>query len=76
MARTFTSNWKLAGLWLLRLLALCLIVGTLLSTTDLNQWWIRIWDFPRVQILVAMVLAAIALWFFDRGWRPWVPLRV
>lgn len=74
MARTFTSNWKLAGLWLLRLLALCLIAGTLLSTTDLNQWWIRIWDFPRVQILIAMVLVAIALWFFDRGWRPWVPL--
>lgn len=74
MARTFTSNWKLAGLWLLRLLALCLIAGTLLSTTDLNQWWIRIWDFPRVQILIAMVLVALALWFFDRGWRPWVPL--
>ena len=74
MARTSTNIWGLAGLWLLRLFALSLIAGTLLSTTDLNQWWIRIWDFPRVQILIAMVLAAIALWFLDRDWRPWLPL--
>jgi|TARA_R100000501_G_scaffold13654_3_gene24944 endonuclease/exonuclease/phosphatase (EEP) superfamily protein YafD len=74
MARTFTINWNQAALWLLRLLSLCLIAGTLLSTTDLNQWWIRVWDFPRVQILIAMVSAAIALWFLDRRWRPWGPL--
>lgn len=74
MARTLTGNLKQAGLWLLRLLALLLVAGTLLSTTDLNQWWIRIWDFPRVQILVVMVLMAIALWFLDRRWRPWIPL--
>lgn len=74
MARMVTSNWERAGLWLLRLLAIFLIAGTLLSTTDLNQWWIRIWDFPRVQILIAMVLAAIALWFLDRRWAPWFPL--
>ncbi|GMN03214.1 endonuclease/exonuclease/phosphatase family protein [Erythrobacter sp. MTPC3] len=66
--------WKSAGLWLLRLIAICLIAGTLLSTTDLNQWWVRIWDFPRVQILIVTILAAIGLWFFDRGWRPWLPL--
>lgn len=74
MARTLASNGKLAGLWFLRLFALLLIAGTLLSTADLNQWWIRIWDFPRVQILTAMVLAAIALWFIDRPWRPWLPV--
>ncbi|WP_336986855.1 endonuclease/exonuclease/phosphatase family protein [Altererythrobacter aquiaggeris] len=68
------GKWKLAGRWLLRLVAIILIAGTLLSTTDLNQWWIRIWDFPRVQILIAMVVTAMALWFLDRGWRPWFPL--
>ena len=69
-----TGKWKTAGLWLLRVLAILLIAGTLLSTTDLNQWWIRIWDFPRVQILIAMIVLGAALWFFDRGWRPWIPL--
>lgn len=65
---------KLAALWLLRLLAGVLIAGTLLSTTDLNEWWIRIWDFPRVQILIAMIAIGIALWFFDRAWRPFIPI--
>lgn len=74
MPTTKTSRWKLAGLWLLRFIGFCLIAGSLLSTTDFNQWWIRIWDFPRVQILVAMIVTAIALCFLDRGWRPWAPL--
>lgn len=47
-----------------------------MSTTDLNQWWIRMWDFPRLQILIAMVLAGAALWFLDGKWRPWLPLIV
>ena len=74
MVRALTNNWQLVGLWLLRLIALFLIGGTLLSTSELNEWWVRIWDFPRAQILIVMVLAAIGLWFFDRGWRPWLPL--
>ena len=52
-------------------MGILLVVGTLASTTDANQWWIRIWDFPRIQIFVALVVAAIGLWFLDRPWRPW-----
>mgnify|MGYP001974342522 CR=1 FL=1 len=63
-------------LWALRATAALLVLGSVLSTTDLNQWWIRIWDFPRLQILVAMVLVAAALWKFDRAWRPWLPLAL
>ncbi|MEP2234229.1 MAG: endonuclease/exonuclease/phosphatase family protein [Alteripontixanthobacter sp.] len=73
MDRALKHRLKMAGIWLLRSIAVLLIAGTLLSTTDLNQWWIRIWDFPRVQILIAMVLVAAALYFLDR-WRPWLPL--
>lgn len=65
---------KRIAIWLLRGFAALLVVGSLLSTTDLNQWWIRIWDFPRIQIFLAMVASALALWIIDRRWRPWMPL--
>ena len=55
-------GWRTTLLWLLRVIAALLVLGSVLSTTDLNQWWIRIWDFPRLQILAAMILAAVALW--------------
>ncbi|MFN2100241.1 endonuclease/exonuclease/phosphatase family protein [Altererythrobacter sp. MF3-039] len=74
MAEVTGQNGKTVGRWVLRALALVLVAGTLLSTTDLNQWWIRIWDFPRIQLLIAMVVIAAALWLFDRPWRPWLPL--
>ena len=70
------NTWKTAGIWLLRGFAALLVAGSLMSTTDFNQWWIRIWDFPRVQILLAMVASAVALWVFDRAWRPWMPLAL
>ncbi|WP_417318564.1 endonuclease/exonuclease/phosphatase family protein [Erythrobacter aureus] len=70
------SGWRAPLLWLLRVIAALLVFGSVLSTTDLNQWWIRIWDFPRLQILVAMVLIAAALWKLDRAWRPWLPLAL
>ncbi|QYJ08265.1 endonuclease/exonuclease/phosphatase family protein [Qipengyuania flava] len=70
------TGWKLAGIWALRAISVLLVVGSLLSTTELNQWWIRIWDFPRIQILAGMILCLIALAKFDRGWRPWLPLAL
>ena len=76
MALTAETGWKNVGVWALRLFAALLVGGSLLSTTDFNQWWIRIWDFPRVQILLAMLASAFALWFFDKAWRPWLPLAL
>ena len=69
-------NWRIVGIWALRVLALVLAVGTLLSATDLNQWWIRGWDFPRIQVLIALVASAIALFLFDRKGRPYLPLAL
>ena len=60
---------RLAGLVLLRLVAIALVVLTLFSVTDLNAWWIRIWDFPRLQIAVLMLLVLIAVIAWDRRWR-------
>ena len=73
---TEATGWRRAGIWVLRTLAFLLVAGSLASTTDLNEWWIRIWDFPRVQILVAMIASAIGLWYLDRAWRPWIPIAL
>lgn len=69
-------NWKSYGVWALRAVALLLVGGSLLSTTDLNQWWIRIWDFPRIQILIAMIATMFALHRFDKAWSPWLPIAL
>ena len=74
MSREETSKWKRYGRWVLRVLGIVLVLGTLASATDANQWWIRIWDFPRIQIFIALIVAAVGLWFLDRSWRPWSSL--
>ena len=76
MAEDARIDWKRIGHWAVRGLALVLVAGTLASTTDFNQWWIRIWDFPRIQIFIALLLGAFALWFIDRSWRPWLSLAL
>lgn len=55
---------------LIRILASLLILVTGLSLSESNEWWIRIWDFPRVQILAGLVLAAgLSLWLDRRAGR-------
>ncbi|WP_162233717.1 endonuclease/exonuclease/phosphatase family protein [Sphingomonas sp. Leaf17] len=46
-----------------------LVLVTALSAIESNEWWIRIWDFPRVQILVGLAVAAIAIGWIGRRWR-------
>lgn len=75
-AKASIPLWRKVMVWVLRVVALFLVAGTLLSTTDLNQWWIRIWDFPRLQLLIVMVALAIALLLTDRKTRPWLPLAL
>jgi endonuclease/exonuclease/phosphatase (EEP) superfamily protein YafD len=37
------------------------VIATALSLARAKAWWIRIWDFPRVQLFVAAA-AALAMW--------------
>lgn len=38
------------------------VLATLLPLSRSNEWWVRMWDFPRVHILIiAVLLAALAL---------------
>lgn len=62
----------------LRILACVLLLISLLSAINSNEWWIRTWDFPRVQILAAMFVVAALLIAVDRPLRWWltVPLAI
>ncbi len=64
------------GVWALRVLAAVLIAGSLASATRFEQWWIRVWDFPRLQIFIAMVVLLVLTALFDRKTRPWLPLAL
>lgn len=51
---------------LLIALALLLVAATALPILRFDQWWIRVFDFPRGQIAVAgVLLVAVYLYFWD-----------
>jgi endonuclease/exonuclease/phosphatase (EEP) superfamily protein YafD len=45
---------------LLTVLSTALVVATLLPLTRWPQWWIRVWDFPRLQLAVVAVVLVVA----------------
>ena len=49
----------LAASIVLWLLGVSIAVVTLASLWDTNIWWVRLWDFPRLQIVVAAGLVAV-----------------
>jgi len=49
-------------------LGMVAIVATALSLTRFKVWWVRIWDFPRLQIAL-LAVAALALWVATAEWR-------
>ncbi len=57
----------------LALLSLALICATLLPLLRSDAWWIRIFDFPRIQfaVLIVLTLAGYVALRFWRGIRPW-----
>ncbi len=59
---------------LIRALAAMLILVTGLSIIESNQWWIRIWDFPRVQILAGLLLTGGLSLLLDREARRWIAM--
>ena len=50
------------GIWGFRLFATLLVLGTVLSLIPTGAWYIRIWDFPRFQLAVCLLLLAIFAW--------------
>lgn len=57
--------------FLILLLAAVLAAVTLLPVSKTHHWWVRMWDFPRIQIAIALaVVIVLALAFLD-GWLRW-----
>ncbi|MEA2117557.1 endonuclease/exonuclease/phosphatase family protein [Halovibrio sp. HP20-50] len=48
-------------LWVIRLLVVLMVVVALLPLIPSGQWWIRLWDFPRLQLTGALVLPVLLL---------------
>lgn len=55
-----------------RALGVACVAATLLPLLRARAWWVRIWDFPRLQVAV-LALAAMAgmLWAGADGWVGW-----
>ncbi|MEX0709197.1 MAG: endonuclease/exonuclease/phosphatase family protein [Woeseia sp.] len=48
------------------ILALILVLATALPLLRVDQWWIRVFDFPRAQITIAgIILLAVYVYFWD-----------
>lgn len=49
--------------------ALFIILATLAGAVPSNQWWVRIWDFPRLALFTAGIPAFLAICFSHYRWR-------
>lgn len=54
-------------LWITKLLTLLMAVVSVLPMMPSGQWWVRLWDFPRLQLawalVVPLVLLAVHAWW-------------
>ncbi len=61
--------------WFALAFGLLMVVATVLSETDLPHWPVRMWDFPRSQILVICfgiaILYPFLAWHGGMGWFDW-----
>ncbi|GIW99355.1 MAG: hypothetical protein KatS3mg111_2688 [Pirellulaceae bacterium] len=69
-ARKEFSTYEQTGsemAWLLRILGAVTIMGTVLPLIRSGQWFIRVWDFPRLQLLFLLVGVMIGIAFYHRS---------
>lgn len=56
---------------LLALIALTLVTASFLPLIETNAWWVRMADFPRLQLLISLAVVGLLLVAVGRG--AWVP---
>ncbi len=58
---------------LLPIIGTLLMLPTLLPISTVSWWWVRIWDFPRLQLTVLYVVAVVLLYACaHRGWARFI----
>lgn len=60
--------------FLILALAVVLLGVTLAPMSGTHHWWVRMWDFPRIQIAIAQAIVAVLTLIFLRGALLWVVL--
>jgi endonuclease/exonuclease/phosphatase (EEP) superfamily protein YafD len=65
------SFWLLVGRSLVFTLGVAAVIATLLPLLKQEAWWIRIFDFPRLQIVGVALSSAVAAWFLGLHHGPW-----
>jgi endonuclease/exonuclease/phosphatase (EEP) superfamily protein YafD len=64
------SDWRIWGRRALVALALFLILVSFLPLWWTDHWWVRLWDFPRLQVAGLLFVVGIGLCFIHLGhWR-------
>ena len=64
------SQWRRWGGAALAALTVFLIIVSLLPLWWTDRWWVRIWDFPRLQVAGLLFVAGCGLYFMCLGkWR-------
>jgi endonuclease/exonuclease/phosphatase (EEP) superfamily protein YafD len=64
------SGWRGWALGALIALTILLIVVTFLPLWWTDRWWVRLWDFPRLQVAGLLLVVGIGLYFTPLGrWR-------
>lgn len=64
------KGWRKWGVGALVALVALLILVSVLPLWWTDRWWVRMWDFPRLQIAGLLILAGVGLCFLNLGrWR-------
>lgn len=51
------------------ILSMIALLPTLLPLSSVDRWWVRIWDFPRLQLAILYLLAFGLVWIVaGKGW--------
>jgi endonuclease/exonuclease/phosphatase (EEP) superfamily protein YafD len=67
------KGWAAWGRRALVVLALLLVFVSFLPLWSTDRWWVRQWDYPRIQVAGLLLIVGAALFFIapKRDWRFW-----
>lgn len=65
------SHWRRWGRWLLVGVAVLLIFLSFLPLCQTDRWWVRQWDYPRMQVAGLLIIVGAALFLVKIGRSRW-----